>query len=210
MLNSLIPGRRSSINQHNNRQKKSLKYNRETKILNRFSTLRQYSTLTHVDASSGKASMVDVGDKNISERVAKARGRVFVGETICGLIRENSLKKGDVITVAQLAGIMAAKQTSNLIPLCHPLSINYVDVKLTLNDSMNSVDIESEVRCKGKTGVEMEALTAVSVAALTIYDMCKSVNPPHAMIISDICLVSKTGGTKGDFQRIETEIKSTD
>ncbi|XP_046627732.1 molybdenum cofactor biosynthesis protein 1 isoform X1 [Neodiprion virginianus] len=167
----------------------------------KLSAIRQFSTLTHVDTKSGKASMVDVGEKQVSNRIAKAKGSICVGKTICRLIKENSLQKGDVLTVAQLAGIMAAKRTSDLIPLCHPLALNYVDVRLTLNETLNVVEIESEVRCTGKTGVEMEALTAVSVAALTIYDMCKSVTPRYSMVISDICLLSKTGGSKGNFNR---------
>lgn len=198
---------------HNIRNNSS-KYKRNIfarkEVINKFATLRQYSTLTHVDGKSGKASMVDVGEKSISKRIAKARGAIKVGPTICKLIRDNNLKKGDVLTVAQLAGIMAAKRTSDLIPLCHPLGLNYIDVRLTLNETLNLVEIESEVRCTGKTGVEMEALTAVSVAALTIYDMCKSVTPPYSMIISDICLLSKTGGSKGDFYKKDLEIGSMD
>ncbi|KAJ8678828.1 hypothetical protein QAD02_014615 [Eretmocerus hayati] len=161
---------------------------------------RFYSSLTHVD-EDGKASMVDVGFKSSSNRSASARGYIYVGPIISQLIADNNLKKGDALTIAQLAGIMAAKKTFELIPLCHPLLINYVKVYLKLNDEKHKVEIVAEVSCSGKTGVEMEALTAVSVAALTVYDMCKSAAPPDAMYISEIELVSKTGGTRGDFHR---------
>nr|KAF7417280.1 hypothetical protein H0235_011811 [Vespula pensylvanica] len=159
---------------------------------------RMYSTLSHID-DIGKANMVDVGDKNESKRVAIARGEVHVGPIISKLIAENNVKKGDVLSVAQLAGIMAAKHTSGLIPLCHPLSISYVNVCLTLNEELHLVEIVAEVRCTGKTGVEMEALTAVSVAGLTIYDMCKHASTTHPMKITNIELVLKTGGTKNIY-----------
>lgn len=160
--------------------------------------IRMYSSLSHID-ESGKANMVDVGWKNESKRVAIARGFVKVGSIISNLIAENNVKKGDVFSVAQLAGIMAAKRTSDLIPLCHPLSLSYVDVRLRLNEELHRVEITSEVRCTGKTGVEMEALTSVNIAALTIYDMCKYAAAPGIMQIYGIELVSKTGGTKSDF-----------
>ncbi|RLU23940.1 hypothetical protein DMN91_004148 [Ooceraea biroi] len=137
-------------------------------------SIRMYSSLSHID-ETGKANMVDVGWKDDSRRVAIARGFVRVGPVISNLIAENNVKKGDVLSVAQLAGIMAAKRTSALIPLCHPLSITYVNVHLKLNEQLHAVEITSEVRCTGKTGVEMEALTAVSIAALTIYDMCNKI-----------------------------------
>lgn len=161
---------------------------------------RVFSSLSHVD-QSGKASMVDVGSKNETKRIAIARGIVQVNSTISKLIAENNVKKGDVLSVAQLAGIMAAKRTSDLIPLCHPLPLSYANVLLRLNEELHCIEITAEVRCTGKTGVEMEALTAVSIAALTIYDMCKYAASPKSMKISDIELVSKTGGTKGDFFR---------
>lgn len=161
-------------------------------------SIRMYSSLSHID-ESGKANMVDVGWKSDSKRVAIARGFVNVGPIISGLIAENNVKKGDVLSVAQLAGIMAAKRTSDLIPLCHPLSLSYVNVSLLLNEELHQVEIRSEVRCTGKTGVEMEALTSVSIAALTIYDMCKYAAAPGTMQINGIKLISKTGGTKGDF-----------
>ncbi|XP_033211746.1 molybdenum cofactor biosynthesis protein 1 isoform X2 [Belonocnema kinseyi] len=179
---------------HNNKTIKLERHFQEFRIAS-----RKYSTLSHVD-ETGKASMVDVGSKEITKRVAKARGFICVGKTIGKLIAENSMKKGDVLGIAQLAGIMAAKKTSDLIPLCHPLSLNYVNVSLKLNDNLEGVDIFSEVRCTGQTGVEMEALTAVSVAALTIYDMCKAAGPPDTMKISGVQLVSKSGG-KRDFMR---------
>ncbi|KAL6444574.1 hypothetical protein ACFW04_002003 [Cataglyphis niger] len=160
--------------------------------------IRMYSSLSHID-ETGKANMVDVGWKSDSKRAAIARGFVKVGPIISNLIAENNVKKGDVLSVAQLAGIMAAKRTSDLIPLCHPLVLSYVNVRLRLIEELHSVEIISEVRCAGKTGVEMEALTAVSIAALTIYDMCKYAATPGTMQIHGIELISKTGGTKGDF-----------
>ena len=168
---------------------------------------RQYSTdnnttrsLSHVDAS-GKAKMVDVGEKNITKRVAEARGVVIVGAEVSKQISENNMKKGDVLVVAQLAGIMAAKRTSDLIPLCHPLNLSYINVNLRLDPVLHRVEIISEVRCTGKTGVEMEALTAVSVAALTVYDMCKALAPPNILQITGIEVITKTGGKSGNFFR---------
>ena len=152
--------------------------------------------LTHLD-ETGSAKMVDVGDKAITERRALARGRVTMQPETLALIRAGNMKKGDVLTIAQLAGIMAAKQTSNLIPLCHPLMLNKVDVQCTLNEADSCVDIEAVCKVSGKTGVEMEALTAVSVAALTIYDMGKAVD--RTMHLTDIRLAEKTGG-KSDFK----------
>jgi cyclic pyranopterin phosphate synthase len=150
--------------------------------------------LTHID-ESGQARMVDVGHKPDTERVAIARGSVHMQPATLQLIIEGNLKKGDVLTVAQLAGVMAAKRTSDLIPLCHPLTINHIGVKLNPNVADSRVDIEAEVRLRGKTGVEMEALTAVSVAALTIYDMAKAVD--RSMRLDDIRLVHKSGGQSG-------------
>ncbi|OAD57652.1 Molybdenum cofactor biosynthesis protein 1, partial [Eufriesea mexicana] len=159
-----------------------------------------FSSLSHVD-QSGKASMVDVGSKSETKRVAIAKGIVQINSNISKLIAENNVKKGDVLSVAQLAGIIAAKRTSDLIPLCHPLPLSYVNVFLHLNEELHQIEITAEVRCTGKTGVEMEALTAVSIAALTIYDMCKYAASPKSIKITDIELVLKTGGTKGDFFR---------
>uniref|UniRef100_A0A131YP04 cyclic pyranopterin monophosphate synthase n=1 Tax=Rhipicephalus appendiculatus TaxID=34631 RepID=A0A131YP04_RHIAP len=154
--------------------------------------------LTHVDEEGG-ARMVDVAEKPESVRTATASGRVLLGKHVYELVKSNNVKKGDVLTVAQIAGIGAAKQTSQLIPLCHPLFLTKVDVKLTLLESTYEVLIESYAKCTGKTGVEMEALSAVTVAALTVYDMCKAVS--RDLKITDVQLTSKTGGTRGDFHR---------
>ena len=141
--------------------------------------------------------MVDVGDKPSTNRVAVASGRVYLGKSAFTLVHQNKIAKGDVLSVAQLAGIMAAKRTSDLIPLCHNIPISKVDVKLTMEEKTYSVEVSAEVRIVGVTGVEMEALTAVSVAALTLYDMCKAVT--HDILISQIRLIKKTGGKGGDY-----------
>lgn len=141
--------------------------------------------------------MVDVGDKVDTVRVAVARGSVKMQPETLALIMEGNMKKGDVLTVAQLAGIMAAKRTSDLIPMCHPLMLNHVAVTCTPNPATSRINIEASVRLTGKTGVEMEALTAVSVAALTIYDMAKAVD--RGMIISEVRVVHKSGGKSGDW-----------
>lgn len=153
--------------------------------------------LTHLD-ETGRASMVDVGEKDVTERVAVARGRVIMQPETVRLIIEGDLKKGDVLAVAQVAGIMAAKRTSELIPLCHPLLLNKVEVICTPNPDADCVEIEATVRVSGKTGVEMEALTAVAVAGLTIYDMAKAVD--RGMQLTDVRLVSKSGGRSGDWR----------
>lgn len=153
--------------------------------------------LTHLD-ESGTARMVDVGHKADTERTAVARGSVYMAPATLALIIEGNMKKGDVLTVAQLAGIMAAKRTAELIPLCHPLQLSHVDVTCQPNEGESRVDIEATVRLRGKTGVEMEALTAVSVAALTIYDMAKAAD--RHMQLSDIRVVQKSGGQSGDWQ----------
>jgi cyclic pyranopterin phosphate synthase len=142
--------------------------------------------LTHTD-DSGKAVMVDIGEKIIQSRIARASGHITLAPETIRLIEKNQLKKGDVLTVAQLAGINAAKQTSSLIPLCHNIAIESVSVKLAVDNS--GVKAESEVKCTGKTGVEMEALTSVSVALLTVYDMCKAVD--KKMIIDHTELIEK-------------------
>ncbi len=152
--------------------------------------------LTHVD-EHGNARMVDVGDKPDTERVAIAGGTVTMQPHTLDLIRQGGIKKGDVLTVARIAGIMAAKRTSEMIPLCHPIPLTHLDVELTLNTEMSAVEIKATARTVGKTGVEMEALTAVSAAALTIYDMVKAVD--RAMRISDIRLLEKRGGVHGDY-----------
>jgi cyclic pyranopterin phosphate synthase len=140
--------------------------------------------------------MVDVGDKPVTERIAIAKGEVQMKKATFDLIRDGALKKGDVLTVAQIAGITAAKRTSDLIPLCHPLPLSQVDVELALDESLPGVCITATVKTSGQTGVEMEALTAVSVAALTVYDMAKAAE--KTMTIQNIRLVEKRGGQSGD------------
>ncbi|KAH8259357.1 hypothetical protein KR026_003033 [Drosophila bipectinata] len=163
--------------------------------------VRNASHLTHVN-SHGKAQMVDVGGKASTTRLAQAEATVRVGEHLTQLIAANELAKGDVLTVAQLAGIMGAKRTSELIPLCHNISLSSVKVQAVLQKSTQSVHLKASVRCSGQTGVEMEALTAVSIAALTVYDMCKAVS--HDICITNIRLLSKSGG-KRDFNREEAK-----
>ncbi|GAB3115689.1 cyclic pyranopterin monophosphate synthase MoaC [Novispirillum itersonii] len=153
--------------------------------------------LSHFDAQ-GNAWMVDVSDKDITERSATAKGSVFMQPETLRLIAARGFKKGDVLSIAQLAGIMGAKRTPDLIPLCHPLALTKVEVTLTCDADRNTVDITATCKLKGRTGVEMEALTAVSVAALTVYDMCKAVD--KAMRISDIRLTHKDGGKSGLYQ----------
>ena len=155
-----------------------------------------YEDFTHFNCE-GRAKMVDVGEKNITHRTAVARGSVYVNEKTYNLIKTGGTKKGDVLTVAQIAGIMGAKNTSYIIPMTHPIQINGIDLKIKTNDEKMSVEIESIVSCDGRTGVEMEALTAVSCACLTVYDMCKSVQKD--ILISDIRLVHKSGGIHGDY-----------
>lgn len=155
---------------------------------------------THFD-DHGRARMVDVGEKAPTRRTASAGARVFVNEGTFALIRDGGMKKGDVLAVAQVAGIMGAKRTPDLIPMCHPVQIDGIDLSLTLDAARHCVDIRASVRCDGRTGVEMEALTAVSTAALTVYDMCKAVQKD--IVISDIRLLEKTGGIHGDFSRKE-------
>jgi cyclic pyranopterin monophosphate synthase len=152
--------------------------------------------LTHFD-DRGNAHMVDVGGKAETERVAVAHARVTMHTATLKLIAAKKAAKGDVLAVAQLAGIMAAKKTPDLIPLCHPLALSSVDVQLSLDKKRNAVDIEATCKLNGRTGVEMEALTAASVAALTVYDMCKSVD--RGMVISEIRLLHKSGGKSGTF-----------
>jgi cyclic pyranopterin monophosphate synthase len=147
---------------------------------------RNMAKLTHTDVR-GKAVMVDVGDKNLQTRIARATGHISLSEETVALIKENLMKKGDVLTVAQIAGISAAKETSSLIPLCHNIVLDNVKVDAKVDST--GVTIESEVRCFSKTGVEMEALTAVSIALMTVYDMCKAVD--KNMIIDSIRLTEK-------------------
>lgn len=156
------------------------------------------SRLTHFD-SKGRAVMVDVSDKAETERLAIARGRVTMRPATLRLILGKNVKKGDVLTVAQLAGIAGAKRTPDLVPLCHPLALTSVKVELTPVRSKHAIDIEARVKTTGRTGVEMEALTAVTVAALTVYDMCKAVD--REMVLSDIRLEHKSGGKSGVYER---------
>jgi cyclic pyranopterin phosphate synthase len=153
------------------------------------------SQLTHIN-DSGSAHMVDVGGKPDTERLAIAKGEVLMQPETLALIQNGALKKGDILTVAQLAGIMAAKRTAELIPLCHPIPITHVSVEIELADELPGVHITATVRTVGKTGAEMEALTAVSVAALTVYDMAKAAE--KTMRIGNIRLVEKHGGRSGD------------
>ena len=155
------------------------------------------SEFTHID-KDGNAIMVDVSDKSQTERIATAKGSVVMQSKILALIMNGRLEKGDVLGVAQLAGIMGAKQTPNLIPLCHPLALTSVKVELKCNPDTNAVDITATCKLKGRTGVEMEALSAVSIAALTVYDMCKAVD--KGMHLTDIRLVHKSGGKSGVFE----------
>jgi len=153
--------------------------------------------LTHID-EDGASRMVDVSDKEITERIAVAHAAVTMNTQTFSLIMDKQVVKGDVLEVARVAGIMAAKKTSELIPMCHPLNINSVKIDYS-NNSKDTIEVTAEVKITAKTGVEMEALTAVSVCALTIYDMCKSAD--KSMLISDIYLVKKTGGKSGTFKR---------
>ncbi len=152
---------------------------------------------THLDAE-GKASMVDVSAKAPSERQAVAKGTVSMSPETVALIRDGGVEKGDVLSVARLAGIMGAKRTPDLIPLCHPLPLSSVKVELALDTERNAIDITATCRVVAQTGVEMEALTAVAVAALTVYDMCKSVD--RAMRIGNIRLTHKSGGKSGTYE----------
>ncbi len=154
---------------------------------------------THFN-NQGRARMVDVGEKNPTCRTAVAGARVLVNPDTFRLIQSGGMKKGDVLTVAQIAGVMGAKRVPDIIPMCHPILMNGIDLSLHLDENRFSVEITATVRCDGRTGVEMEALTAASVAALTVYDMCKAVQKD--MVITDIRLLSKTGGVHGDYFRI--------
>ena len=153
---------------------------------------------THFN-EQGRAKMVDVGEKPVSVRTAVAAGRVLVNRETFTLIRSGGMKKGDVLTVAQVAGVIGAKRTPDLIPMCHPILIDGINLELHLDEARCSVEIEATVSCAGRTGVEMEALTAVSTAALTVYDMCKAVQKD--MVITDIRLLQKSGGVHGDYER---------
>ncbi len=158
----------------------------------------QENDFTHFD-DQGRARMVDVSAKSDTLRTAVAEGFVYVSSETMSLIKSGGIKKGDVLTVAQIAGIMGAKRTPDLIPMCHTLILSGVNLSVTLIENIPAVRIEATVRCRGNTGVEMEALTAVSVAALTVYDMCKAIQKD--MTIGEIRLLSKTGGVHGEYHR---------
>jgi cyclic pyranopterin monophosphate synthase len=153
--------------------------------------------LSHID-EEGKARMVDVSAKEVTERVATATGSVIMAPETLRMVMDGSAKKGDVISVARLAGIMGAKRTPELIPLCHPLSLDAIDMELTCDPARNAIDITATCRVSGRTGVEMEAMTAVAVAALTVYDMCKAVD--RGMRLTEIALAYKTGGKSGTYE----------
>ena len=155
---------------------------------------------THFN-DEGRAKMVDVGEKPVTVRTAVAAARVLVSEETFRLIQTGGMKKGDVLTVAQVAGVMGAKRTPELIPMCHPILIDGINLSLHLDEQRRSVEIEATVSCTGRTGVEMEALTAASTAALTVYDMCKAVQKD--MVITDLRLIRKSGGVHGDYERSE-------
>lgn len=156
------------------------------------------SDLTHFNPE-GRARMVDVDEKPITTRIAVARGEIFMKPETLALVKDRGLAKGDVLGVAQVAGIMGAKKTPDIIPMCHPLLLTGIDISFEINEAESKIEIQAEVKNSGQTGVEMEALTAVSISALTIYDMCKAVDKD--MVISNICLVSKVGGKSGEYRR---------
>lgn len=162
--------------------------------------MQNLDDFTHFN-EQGRAKMVDVGEKEITQRSATAAARVLVSPETFEKIKTGGMKKGDVLTVAQIAGVMGAKRTPDLIPMCHPIQITGIDLDLSLDETRFSVEIYATVSCTGRTGVEMEALTAASTAALTVYDMCKAVQKD--IVISDIRLMQKTGGVHGDFHREE-------
>lgn len=162
--------------------------------------MQNMSDFTHFN-EQGRAKMVDVGDKPESLRTATAQASVMLSKETFDLVKTGGLKKGDVLTVAQVAGVMGAKRTSDIIPMCHPISVNGIDLNLSLCEEKYSVEIKAMVSCVGKTGVEMEALSAVSIAALTVYDMCKAVQKD--IVISEIKLLDKAGGVHGDFHRAD-------
>ena len=154
--------------------------------------------LTHFN-EQGRARMVDVSEKAVTHRTARAAGRVWMNSETLARVRAGSMAKGDVLVIAQVAGILAAKRTWELIPMCHPIPLTSIDISFAFEE--NALDIQAQVKCSGETGVEMEALTAVSAAALTVYDMCKAVQ--RDMVIDRIRLLEKTGGKSGVFRREE-------
>lgn len=156
------------------------------------------NSLSHFDSKSGRARMVDVGGKAATARVAKARGSVKINPELAQVLKAGTLEKGDAFTVAKTAGILAAKNTGGLIPMCHPLPLDVIDIELELDEAACEVRIEAVAKTEARTGVEMEALVAVSVAALTFYDMCKAVD--KGMVIGQVHLAEKTGGKSGDYR----------
>ncbi|GAB4307296.1 cyclic pyranopterin monophosphate synthase MoaC [Pseudothermotoga elfii] len=161
---------------------------------------------SHID-KKGNIRMVDITSKENTERIAKALAIVQMNQETLFKIKENEIKKGDVITTAKIAGIIAAKRTSELIPLCHNINLTHAEIEFILREEQNSIEIISTVKCREKTGAEMEALTAASVAALTIYDMCKSID--KSMVIEKICLLEKSGGKSGHWKRNELSSDNT-
>lgn len=164
--------------------------------------MNRRNDFTHFN-EQGRAKMVDVGEKEATCRTAVATARVLVNKETFSLIKSGGMKKGDVLTVAQIAGIMGAKNTSSIIPMCHPILLNGIDLELSPDEQRSSIEIFARVSCSGRTGVEMEALTAVSTAALTVYDMCKAIQKD--IMITDIRLLDKTGGIHGDYHWEEEE-----
>ena len=160
--------------------------------------MKKDKKFTHFD-HDGKAIMVDISDKNVTERQASATSSISMNEETLNMIKSGNAKKGDVLGIARIAGIMAAKKTSELIPLCHPISLSSVSIDFEIDENTNSINIICDCKLNGKTGLEMEALTAVSIAALTIYDMCKAVD--RKMIITKTQLTYKSGGKSGTFKR---------
>ncbi|MGY8975449.1 MAG: cyclic pyranopterin monophosphate synthase MoaC [Alphaproteobacteria bacterium] len=160
--------------------------------------MKKDNKFTHFD-NDGKAIMVDISDKNVTERLASAISSISMNEQTLNMIKSGNAKKGDVLGIARIAGIMAAKKTSELIPLCHPISLSSVTIDFEIDDNTNSINIICNCKLNGKTGLEMEALTAVSIAALTIYDMCKAVD--REMTITKTQLTYKSGGKSGTFKR---------
>ena len=154
------------------------------------------SDLSHLD-KDGRVNMVDVGDKKITQRIAKAEGKIYINPKIYKAIKKDEIKKGNVLSTAEISGVMAAKKVADMIPLCHQLNLNKIDVNAELNKKY--VKVESMVKCDGKTGVEMEALQAVSIALLTVYDMCKAMSKD--MEIGEIHLLEKSGGKSGKYTR---------
>ena len=160
--------------------------------------MKKDNKFTHFD-NDGKAIMVDISDKNVTERLASAISSISMNEQTLNMIKSGNAKKGDVLGIARIAGIMAAKKTSELIPLCHPISLSSVSIDFEIDENTNSINIICNCKLDGKTGLEMEALTAVSIAALTIYDMCKAVD--REMTITKTQLTYKSGGKSGTFKR---------